>query len=74
MNASAAQTHSYTYSSFNITSVNDLFKIELRDIDTSSPYYESMNTYFFNIYSSYGGFLSVIPVNNGETKYNIYVS
>ena len=74
MNASASQTYSYTYTTFNITNVNDLFKIELRDIDTSSPYYQSMNTYFFSIYSSLGGFPTVIPVINGQTKYNIYVS
>ena len=75
-NALSTVTHSYSYSTpLVLTNVNHLFKLELRDIDTTDgATYEIMNTYVFSIYSSTGGFPSVIPINNGETKYNIYVS
>lgn len=66
-------TYTYTYSSFSITNVNDLFKIELRDVDSSNTF-ETMNTAFFTIYDSHNSFPSVIPITDGDTKYKIYVS
>ena len=71
--ASTNTTYTYTYNSFQITNVNDLFKIELRDIDSNNSY-ESMESTTFSIYTTNGGFPSVIPITDGETKYNIYVS
>ena len=66
-------TYTYTYQSFPITNVNDLFKIELRDIDPNNTY-ESMSAKYFTIYDSHNSFPSVISIVDGDTTYKIYVS
>ena len=73
-NAQANTVYTYTYPNpIQITNVNNLFKIELRDIDSNNTF-QSMSTSFFSIYNSFNNFPSVIPIINGNTKYNIYVS
>ncbi len=71
--AQNTQSHSYTYPSFLISNVNNLFSIQLRDIDTNSSF-QIMDTYVFSIYDNEGGFPSIIPIINGDTKYNLYVT
>lgn len=72
-NATSNFTYSYTFSNLLVTNPLHSYKIEMRDMDDNHTY-ETMDTYYFTIYSTTNNFPSVITIDSGISKYNIYVS